>query len=109
MALRVKSQKNYVVVVMMGSASAASLAVATPALAQQATPAASNNTGDIVVTAQRREEKLSRVAVAIQAFNADTLKSKVIVSEQDMGTLVPGLQVKNGQTSNQLSYARSDA
>ena len=105
MALRVKSQKNYVVVVMMGSASAASLAVATPALAQQATPAASNNTGDIVVTAQRREEKLSRVAVAIQAFNADTLKSKVIVSEQDMGTLVPGLQVKNGQTSNQLSYS----
>ena len=62
-------------------------------------------TQDIVVTAQRREEKLSKVPVSVVAFGAEMLKTKNITSEQDMGTLVPGLQVKNGQNSNQLSFA----
>ncbi len=61
--------------------------------------------GDIVVTAQRRSERLSRVPVSVVAFNAETLQSKVITSEQDVGTIVPGLLVKNGQTANQLSYS----
>jgi len=60
---------------------------------------------EITVTAQRREEKLSKVPVSVVAFNAETLVSRNIVSEQDMGTLVPGLQVKNGQNSNQLSFS----
>lgn len=60
---------------------------------------------DIVVTAQRREEKLSRVPVSVAAFNAEALQTRNIASEQDIGTLVPGLQVKNGQNSNQLSYS----
>jgi len=80
-----------------------------PALAQSEQPQAAEDdaagANDIVVTAQRKEEKLSRVPVSVVAFNAETLQSKVINSEQDMGTLVPGLQVKNGQTSNQLSYS----
>ena len=71
----------------------------------QAPPAAAYDTQDIVVTAQRREEKLSRVPISVAAFNAQTLQTKVITSEQDVGQLVPGLQVKNGQTSNQLSYS----
>ena len=62
-------------------------------------------TSDIVVTAQRRSERLSRVPVSVVAFNAQTLQSKVITSEQDLGTIVPGLLVKNGQTANQLSYS----
>jgi iron complex outermembrane receptor protein len=61
--------------------------------------------GEITVTATRREEKLSEVPVAVVAFAAETLESRTIVSEQDVGTLVPGLQVKNGQNSNQLSFS----
>lgn len=61
--------------------------------------------GEIVVTAQRRAERLSRVPVSVVAFNAEALQSKVITSEQDLGTIVPGLLVKNGQTANQLSYS----
>jgi iron complex outermembrane receptor protein len=61
--------------------------------------------GEIVVTAQRRAERLSRVPVSVVAFNAEALQSKVITSEQDVGTIVPGLLVKNGQTANQLSYS----
>ena len=60
---------------------------------------------DIVVTAQRRSERLSRVPVSAVAFSAETLQMKVITSEQDVGTIVPGLVVKNGQTANQLSYS----
>lgn len=78
-----------------------------PTVPAQAAPVPDANPlqGDIVVTAQRREERLSRVPVSVVAFNAATLQARVVVSEQDVGTLVPGLLVKNGQTSNQLSYS----
>ncbi len=87
-------------------------AIATPAMAQEAATAASAeaeqaplDSGDIIVTAQRREERLSKVPVSVVAFGADVLKTRVINSEQDMGSLVPGLLVKNGQNSNQLSFS----
>jgi iron complex outermembrane receptor protein len=63
------------------------------------------DSNEIVVTAQRKEERLSKVPVSVVAFGADALVSRNITSEQDMGTLVPGLQVKNGQNSNQLSFS----
>jgi iron complex outermembrane receptor protein len=63
-----------------------------------------NGIDDIVVTAQRREEKLSEVPISVVAFDATAIQSRNITSEQDMGSLVPGLQVKNGQNSNQLSF-----
>ena len=70
---------------------------------QQATES-EGTSSDIVVTAQRREERLSRVPVSVVAFGAEALQERNINSEQDMGSLVPGLQVKNGQNSNQLSF-----
>ena len=76
--------------------------VAAPAFAQSAEAVTST---DIIVTAQRREESLAKVPVSVVAFNAETLKVRVINSEQDMASLVPGLLVKNGQNSNQLSYS----
>lgn len=81
-------------------------AMAQDAAAQNA-PAQADaaDTNEIIVTAQRREERLSRVPVSVVAFDADTLQDRAITSEQDIGTLVPGLQVKNGQNSNQLSFS----
>ncbi len=61
--------------------------------------------GEIVVTAQRKEEALSKVPVSVVAFDAETLKTRVITSEQDLGALVPGLLVKTGQNSNQVSFS----
>ena len=80
---------------------------ATSAFANAATGDTASNSGtaDIVVTAQRKEEKLSKVPVSVVAFGGEALKSRAITSEQDMTTLVPGLQVKNGQNSNQLSFS----
>lgn len=91
--------------------SAAALIIASsavPAIAQSEsdTPAAEEEQGaTIIVTAQRREQELSKVPVSVLAFGAEALQSRNIVSEQDMGTLVSGLQVKNGQNSNQLSFS----
>lgn len=84
---------------------------ASPEQATKADPASSGEdagaaaTTEILVTAQRRSERLSRVPVSVIAIDAQTLQSKVITSEQDVGTIVPGLLVKNGQTANQLSYS----
>lgn len=80
----------------------ASVMAQTETAAPQVEAAADN---DIVVTAQRREEKLSRVPVSVVAFDAEALQTRAITSEQDIGILVPGLQVKNGQNSNQLSFS----
>jgi iron complex outermembrane receptor protein len=95
------------------AASALAIAVclaASPAAAQETAAAGTEDasdgaTADIVVTAQRREEKLSRVPVSVVAYGSEALQTRNITSEQDVGTLVPGLQVKNGQNSNQLSYS----
>jgi len=61
-------------------------------------------TGEIIVTAQRRAQSLSKVPVAVSAFNAETLQARNITSEQGLASLVPGLVVKSGQNSNQLNF-----
>lgn len=83
---------------------AAALA-ASPAFAQEELPESDRQaTNEIVVTAQRRAESLSKVPVSVSAFNADVLQKRNITSEQDLASLVPGLVVKSGQNSNQLSF-----
>lgn len=82
-------------------ASAMAQAVPPPAEAEAQAPA--NN--EIIVTAQRKEESLAKVPVSVVAFGAEAIQDRAITSEQDIGTLVPGLQVKNGQNSNQLSFS----
>ncbi len=87
------------------------LAAGVPAFAQEvARPAGENSTDDvtaiddIIVTAQRRSESLSKVPVSVSAFTADTLQARNVSSEQDLAALVPGLIVKSGQNSNQISF-----
>lgn len=40
----------------------------------------------------------------MSAFNAETLEIRVVTSEQDLAALVPGLIVKSGQNTNQISF-----
>lgn len=95
------------------TASTAALAVgfgtvahAQSAAASAETSAASNDAlGDIVVTAQRREESLSRTPVSVQVLSADALQRRAITSEADLQIAVPGLTVRAGQTSNTLNYS----
>ena len=59
---------------------------------------------EIIVTAQRRAQSLSKVPVAVSDFNAAILQERNITSEQDLASLVPGLIVKSGQNQNQLHF-----
>lgn len=64
-----------------------------------------SNLQDIVVTAQRRDESLSRTPVAVAVVTADTLTKANIVSEQDLRFATPGLTIRSNGSSNQQNYA----
>ena len=77
-----------------------------PTLAQAtATNAGQGALEEIVVTAQRRDESLSRVPVSVAVITADTLAKANITSEQDLRVASPGLSVRAASNSNQLNYA----
>ncbi len=67
--------------------SAAALLSAMPALAQQTT----TTVGEIVVTAQRREQALQDVPVAVSAFSGDNLKEQRLETGQDLLLAVPNV------------------
>lgn len=53
----------------------------------------SADTGDIIVTAQRRSERLQDVPIAISALGADALANRGINSAEDLQGAVPGLSI----------------
>ncbi len=71
-------------------------ALAAPALAQEsadALPGAEDRSeGEIVVTAQRREQRLSEVPMSVSAFTAETLQASGVVNSLDLQAVTPGLQ-----------------
>jgi len=90
----------------------ASSLAAWPALvfAQAAAPAAKTKlagsaTEEVIVTAQRRSEKLERTPVAVTAISGDTLRRRNITTESDLQFAAPGLIVRAGLTSNEVNYS----
>jgi len=92
-----------------GTASLAVIAAAftvTPALAQTApddsTDAASSGT-EIVVTAQKREQKLQDVGIAISVLGKDDLNNRTINSATDIVSAIPNLKY-NAYSSSQVVF-----
>jgi iron complex outermembrane receptor protein len=83
------------------AAAAAALAPA-GAHAQAARPApsnsapAANQVGEIIVTAQRRAERLQDVPLSVTALTAQSLRSAGIVSTRDLALVTPGLRLNEG-------------
>ncbi len=96
----------------LSGAAALALIAASPALAQTApaAPAAAAdeaNPGDIVVTAQKRSERLQDVPVAVTVVSGDALASAGKVSLEGAQYLVPTLNfLKSGTTLNQSLFLR---
>ncbi len=71
--------------------------IAAPALAQsdaqQATPQDSESDADIVVTAQRREERLIDVPISVSAIGDEKLQTAGVTNVGSIGTVVPNIQV----------------
>ena len=69
-------------------------------MAQDATPAASNELQEVVVTATRREESLSKVAVSVSAFTAEKMDVIGVKSIADVARFTPGLSFGANQTND---------
>jgi len=78
------------------SASIAAVVIAQQAIAQENGAAAqADGYNDIIVTAQKREQSLQDVSVAVSAVSADTLVKAGISNLQDMQQLVPAVTFGN--------------
>ncbi|MEP6786607.1 MAG: TonB-dependent receptor [Sphingomonadales bacterium] len=95
---------------------AIALALATPALAQQASPAAGGaapaskpvstnaatdapeapQTGDIIVTAQKRSERLQDVPLAVTAVTGDALANRQVSDTSTLTQAIPSLTFQQG-------------
>lgn len=85
-------------------ACAVSLAAALPATgvrAQQG-PDGHEEQGiqEVIVTAQRREEKLQDVPIAVSAFGSEQLHSRGISNISELGSLAPNVQISTATADN---------
>ncbi len=94
-----------------GIASAALIAVVAPSQANaqdsdapvpvEATAAHDDN-GSIVVTARRREERLTDVPIAISAFSSESIAERGLSSVGSIAEQTPGLQFDRGATAGDI-------
>lgn len=76
-----------------------------PAFAQSEKAPVDASSGDIVVTARRVSESLSKVPVAVSAFSAEMLQQRAVLAESDLQRNFSGLTVRAGQTNNIISFS----
>ncbi len=62
--------------------------------------------GDIIVTAQRRAESLSRIGVTVSVVSADTMTSQGVRSPADLTRFVPGFQASQSYNGNPVYTLR---
>lgn len=82
------------------TATAAQAQDAAPVAPAQTSPASATEGGDIVVTAQKREQRLLDVPVAITAISSEALTTQSLNRLQDFFDRVPGLQYSGQRVSN---------
>ena len=90
----------------MVSAFALAIAVATPAFAQDvaADQADAAIPGEIVVTAQKRAERLVQVPIAVTAVSADALGNQQINDTNSLTRAVPSLTFQAGNNPGNASF-----
>ena len=76
----------------------AAMLVTTPLYAQEAAAEEESGIGEIVVTAQRREQSIQDVALSVTAIGGEKLAAAGVVDISKLDQLVPGLQL--GQSGN---------
>jgi len=69
-----------------------------------------NGMGEIIVTARRRAEDVSKIPVAVTAFSSEVLASKQIVNTADLNKITPGLNIVTaGANSNPFITIRGQS
>ena len=84
------------------SASAATLllaaGLAAPAMAQSTQPEGAVTVGDVVVTAQRREQSLQDVPIVVTSLSQEVLQDAGVKDIKDLTILTPGMTVTSTTT-----------
>jgi iron complex outermembrane receptor protein len=88
MTLRKKSAQP----ALLASFAVSSLAVTSPVLAQ----VGGKGLEEVIVTAQRRIERLENVPMAITALSPEALEKASIVNIRDISRITPGVEINNG-------------
>jgi iron complex outermembrane recepter protein len=84
---------------------------AAPAMAQEAPPAdaavdeEAPADGEIIVTANKRNERLQDVAVSVQAVDAETLANQAIASAKDFGQISPTLNFQAADEARLFNFS----
>jgi len=86
------------------SAQTAPEAVATPSTAEAQTDPAEAGAGDIVVTAQRRSERLQDVPLAVTAVTSEALAQRQINDTNSLVLAVPSLSYQQGANPTNTSF-----
>ncbi|MGE3690855.1 MAG: TonB-dependent receptor [Novosphingobium sp.] len=84
------------------SFTAMGLALSAPAYAQGSDGAESS--GDIIVTAQRTEERLQDVPISITVFNQEKLDNNNILNAKDIATYTPGVYAQTRFGNDTTTY-----
>ena len=90
------NRSHSVVTLLLGSSL---MALAAPAAAQEADAANDSGLEDIVVTAQKREQNLQDVPLAISAISADKVDRLGVNDARDLSGLAPNVTITQGTTS----------
>ena len=88
----------------LGGVNAPAFAQTAPATSA-AEPAAQDELQDIVVTAQRREERLQDVPIAVSAFSQDSLEAQKIDGGPNLQLAIPNVTFAKSNFTN--SFNRS--
>ena len=84
---------------LMVTSALALAAIATPAAAQDMSADDASDYGDIIVTAQKREENLQKVPAAVSVVSAEQLDQRGVVNLTSLQQLVPSLNFKDSATT----------
>ncbi|MDB5457466.1 MAG: TonB-dependent receptor, partial [Caulobacter sp.] len=88
----------------MGASAAVLAAVATPAFAQTPPTRSDNVIEELVVTAQKKEEALQDVPIAVSAFSQDTLEAQKIDGGPNLQQAIPNVSFGKSNFTNSFNF-----
>ena len=89
---------------LLAGAAISGAAFSTSAIAQSA-PEDDSATGDIIVTAQRVEQRLQDVPISITVFNQEQLSQRNVAVATDLATYTPSLSVNQRYGPEKSSFS----
>lgn len=94
---------NKLTIALLCGTSLATVSLSAPAMAQSEPQATQGGIEEIVVTAQRRVERLENVPISMTALTPDALDKASVVNIHDLTRITPGVQMNFGGAYTQPS------